>query len=94
MKTTSVTELKNTLSAHLKRVKAGESLLVTDRRKPVAILKSLESGQASERLSGLIAAGVVMPPARPLDAKRLLAMPRAKCRVPLSRAIHDDREGR
>ncbi len=46
MKTTSVSELKAHLSAQLRRVKAGEHLVVLEHRRPVAVL----SPYAEERL--------------------------------------------
>ena len=38
MKTATVSKLKASLSAYLRRVKAGEEILVTERRQPVAKL--------------------------------------------------------
>ena len=38
MQTTSITELKNSLSAYLRNVKAGEEVLITDRGRPIARL--------------------------------------------------------
>ena len=46
MKTTSVSELKAHLSAQLRRVKAGEHLVVLEHRRPVAVL----APYAEERL--------------------------------------------
>ena len=45
MKKASVSELKNSLSAYLRQVRAGESVLVTDRGRPVARLEPI-GGQA------------------------------------------------
>lgn len=94
MKTASVTDLKNNLSARLKEVVAGESLLVTDRRKPVAVLQSLSGSLGDNRLAGLIAAGLVRPAKERLDVKAFLRLKRAECDLPLSQAIDEDREGR
>lgn len=48
MKTTSVTLLKNNLSAQLKEVASGETILITDRRKPVASLQPLAHGNLKD----------------------------------------------
>lgn len=94
MKTASVTDLKNNLSAHLKEVIAGEPLLVTDRKKPVAIFQSLGSRFFSERLSGLVASGVVSAPGRKLDLKAFFREPKGTAVCSLSDAIAEDREAR
>jgi prevent-host-death family protein len=39
MDTATITEMKNGLSAYIDRVRAGESILVTDRGIPVAVLE-------------------------------------------------------
>jgi len=78
MKTASVSSLMNSLSAKLKGVMAGEPLLVTDHRKPVAVLQPLTGDLASERMAGLVARGLVNPSARALDVEALLALPKAK----------------
>jgi prevent-host-death family protein len=94
MKTVSVTDLKNSLSARMKLVMAGESLLVTDHRKPVAVLSPLAEGMEDERMAALVAAGLVSPPRRRLDVKALLKRPRGRTARSLSEAVMDDREGR
>ena len=39
MKTATITEVKNGLSGYIDRVKAGESILITDRGVPVAVIE-------------------------------------------------------
>jgi prevent-host-death family protein len=83
MKTVPVAELKASLSAYLRRVKAGEDVLVTERGRPIARLtpagtagwpSHLESMEAQ----GLITAGVGKLPSgfwrlpRPKDPKGLV----------------------
>jgi prevent-host-death family protein len=63
----SVTELRANLKAMLERVKAGETLTITERGKPVA---KLAPATADDRLADLIARGIVSPAKRP---KRPLA---------------------
>jgi prevent-host-death family protein len=55
----SVSELKARLSEHLRRVRAGEELLVTDRGQPVARLVPVWADEADDRLRALEAAGLV-----------------------------------
>ncbi len=94
MKQVSVTDLKNSLSARMKLVLAGESLLITDHRKPVAVLSPLAEGMHDEGMAALVAAGLVSPPRRRLDVKALLKLPRGRATRSLSAAVLDDREGR
>ena len=95
MKTASVSYLKNSLSACLKEVAAGESLLVTDRNKPVAILQPLHRTEdRSTELSRLAALGLVSPGNRKLAVAAFLKKPRGKSGIGLADAIIQDREGR
>jgi len=57
-----IAELRQNLSLYLRRVGAGETLVVTDRNRPVAVLGPAPS--ASTQLERLIAAGRVSPPTR------------------------------
>lgn len=92
MKTASVTHLKNNLSARLKEVSAGEAVMITDRRKPIAILQPLSAELQEDRLASLYHRGILRPPANQLDSKVFLKMPRGKSSRALSAAVHEDRE--
>jgi prevent-host-death family protein len=97
MKTASVSDLKNNLSARLKQVIAGEPLVITDHRKPVAVVYSLEQDLMDEHVRSLVAEGLVNPPRKTgkLDAKAFLALPKAECSASLTEAILEERrEGR
>ena len=64
MKKASITEAKNRLSALIDGLKAGASVLIVDRGRPVARLEPVTGTSASEqdgRLSRLIRDGVVRP---------------------------------
>ena len=61
-KTVGIAELRQNLSLYLRRVEAGERLLVTDRNRPVAELGPPPS--AGEALDRLIAEGRVTRPTR------------------------------
>ena len=94
MKTASVTHLKNTLSARLKEVVAGETVMITDRRKPIAILQPLSADQQEDRLATLYHQGILQPPSKQLDRKVFFKLPRGKCGRSLSAAIQEDRDER
>jgi prevent-host-death family protein len=61
-----VRELRQNLSVHLERIKAGEALTVTDRGHPVAMLVPLPA--ATNTLHRLIASGRATPPDGDLSA--------------------------
>ena len=53
MTTVAVRDLKNRLSAYLRKIKSGEQLVVTEPGKPIAIIKPTE-GLVDMRLDGMI----------------------------------------
>lgn len=63
MKTATISETKNGLSALLDRVRNGESILITDRSRPVAYLEPVvspgDAGPDAGRLARLERAGVI-----------------------------------
>ena len=73
-----IRELRADLSRWVKRVRAGEEIVVTDRGKPVARLLPMDGQRKIDRL---IAAGLVSPapkpwhgsPPRPVKAKGLVS---------------------
>jgi prevent-host-death family protein len=72
MKTASITEAKNGLSALIDRVRAGETILITDRGIPVARIEPVvRSDDPDGRLDRLVRAGIVRPPARRLPREIL-----------------------
>lgn len=68
MKTASITEAKNGLSALIDRVKAGESVVITDRGVPVAVLEpapgrvDLDERMARLERAGILRRGTGKPP--------------------------------
>lgn len=54
-----IRELKNQLSRYLKRVRAGERLVVTERGKPVAIISPPPVGELGRHIETLLRTGVV-----------------------------------
>jgi prevent-host-death family protein len=74
MKRATVTEAKNGLSALLDRVKAGETIVITDRGRPVARLAPATSPDDSDgRLARLERAGIVRRGSG--DVRKILEMP-------------------
>lgn len=72
MEKATVSKLKDNLSAYLRKVRAGHSVVIYDRDVPIARLERIESGgRGQDRLAALHAQGVVRPPSHPLDAKKL-----------------------
>src|SRR4051794_35560151 len=73
MKMATISEAKNGLSALIDRVRAGESVTITDRGRPVAILEPIGSSpDPSGRLERLQRAGLIRlaTSAPPLDLIR------------------------
>ena len=95
MQTASVSDLKNNLSARLKKVIAGEPLVITDHRKPIAVVYPLEQDLMDEHVRSLVAEGLVTPPKRKPNARAVLDLPKAECNARLTEAILEERaEGR
>ncbi len=59
METVGIRELKENLSGYLKRVKSGERIVVTDRKKEVALLVPFARKTEEEKILELIQRGVV-----------------------------------
>lgn len=95
MEKATISELKNSLSAYLKKVRAGQSILILDRNHPVARLERVVAGErGDERLDRLERAGLVRRPSTPLSLKELRA-PAPKPRRSVAQALVDERrEGR
>lgn len=60
MQTVNIAELKNNLSAYLKKVKNGVELIVKDRNRPVARLVPLSEGEDLDAEEAALVAGGLM----------------------------------
>jgi antitoxin (DNA-binding transcriptional repressor) of toxin-antitoxin stability system len=95
MEKATVSKLKDNLSAYLRKVRAGHSVVIYDRDVPIARLERIEStGSGSDRLALLRAQGLTRPPSRPLSPARLRsslanALPRD---ARLLEALREDRD--
>ena len=90
-----ISQLKNQLSAYLRKVAAGESVLILDRDRPVARLEPVAAmATIDEHLAKLIATGAVRPPKHRLPADFWSQpLPKAKRSV-LEALLEERREGR
>ena len=81
MKTATLTETKNNLSALIDQVKHGETILILDRGRPVARIESAVQGpvDAEGRLARLERQGVVRRATAPMP-RELLKQPPPKTR--------------
>ena len=59
MEKASISDLKNKLSAYLKKVVAGNPVMVLDRDRPIAILERVKPDDADDRLMRLERAGLL-----------------------------------
>jgi prevent-host-death family protein len=66
MRRIAISDLKAKLSEEIRRVKAGESIEVTDRGRAVARLVPLPERDDEEDLAALVRVGLVRAPAGPL----------------------------
>ena len=97
MKTATITEAKNGLSALIDQVRAGESILILDRGLPVARLEPVAAHPApTGRLRRLERAGAIRvgsaPP--PLDLLRAPAAPLAPGASAVQVLLEERRSGR
>jgi len=87
-----VRELKNRLTYYLRRARKGEEVIVTERGRPIAILKSLQEvdrvATLETRLARLAALGIVTLPTRKRFGR---ARPARIVGSSVSRAILEDR---
>jgi len=82
-------ELKNRLSAYLRRVKAGETVIITERGNPVGQILPIQA-DLSSRLKKLVEAGVVVWNGQSVPPYQPKAMNRGK--QLLSDLVAEDRE--
>lgn len=96
MKTVGVRELKNRLSEYLRQVRAGESVLVTDRGEVVAELappgESVSSGDLPAAILALARRGVITL-GSPSDATLYPALPRRRRRKVTAAQLLDEARG-
>lgn len=95
MEKASVSKLKNNLSAYLRKVRAGQPVVIYDRDVPIARIERIETkSRVSDGLALLHAQGAVRPPLRPASAAALREMLSDPLRraVKLAEAVAEDRQ--
>lgn len=88
-----VRQLKNRLTRYLRLVDQGQTLLVTNRNRTVAVVKKPDLNSAStpeEKLAALVAEGKLLPAPHPAPFKPF--KPVAVKGKPVSRTIIEDRQ--
>ncbi len=94
MEKVSISRLKDQLSAYLKKVEAGQTVVVTDRNKPVARLEPIAAAsRESNRVAMLVQQGLVaMPTAQPLSIEEIRKRRPAAPGARLLEALLEERE--
>ena len=94
MTTASISETKARLSALLDLVRAGETVTITDRGKPVAQIVPTVRGSTGDdeaRLARLERAGLIRRPRKKLDVEAFLARPKVTSRESVLEALLEER---
>jgi prevent-host-death family protein len=94
MTTASISETKAKLSALLDLVRAGETVTITDRGKPVArIVPAVgsDAGDDEARLARLERAGLIRRPTQKLDVEAFLVRPKIQSRESVLEALLEER---
>ncbi|WP_424312314.1 type II toxin-antitoxin system Phd/YefM family antitoxin [Haloferula sp.] len=93
METSNIATAKSQFSRLIDLVKQGQTVLITERNKPVAMLQPLV-GSSNASLDALFASGLLAPPGKALDLAKFLSAPRASLapESSLTRAIIEERE--
>ena len=92
MKTASITEAKNGLSALIDRVRAGDSVLITDRGVPVARLEPMaQYPDPDGRIARLERAGIVRRGTGPVSLEELGPPPKMPDGVSLVETVLEER---
>src|SRR5882672_6061347 len=98
MRPVQIAELKNHLSAYLRKVRAGEEVIICDRKAPIAKIVPLSASDFDLEEQALIAEGLLLPPKKRFDPDAFFAIGRGLRRRPgtaaaIDRAMAAEREG-
>ena len=94
MTVSSISETKRAFSALLDRVRAGETVTITDRGVPVAQIVPLNGASDAgweALMQQLARSGIVRLPKQKLDVEAFLAMPKARFRESVLEALLEER---
>ena len=76
MASVQIADLKNNLSAYLRKVRTGEEVIICDRKSPIAKIVPLRTGDFDLEEQDLIAKGLMLPAQKPFDADAFFAIGR------------------
>jgi prevent-host-death family protein len=98
MASVQIADLKNNLSAYLRKVRTGEEVIICDRKSPIAKIVPLRADDFDLEEQELIAKGLMLPAQRPFDSDAFFAIGKGIRRRPgteaaIDRAIAAEREG-
>ena len=95
MKKVSISEAKNGLSALIDQVKAGKSIVILDRGRPVARLEPV-ANRGDQRIAQLVRDGIVRPPLKPFPYRLIATAPPAGSgkKTLLDALLEERRQGR
>jgi antitoxin (DNA-binding transcriptional repressor) of toxin-antitoxin stability system len=91
MEKATISQIKDRLSAYLRKVRAGQTILILDRDRPVARLERVgEDAPTDDRLTRLEQAGLLRRATRRLSVERLRA-PALRTESSLLQALLEER---
>ena len=97
MASATISDVKNRLSAYLRQVRAGETVVIMDRKKPIAVLAPFPPEASRDgRLEQLLAAGVLSREADPALTERGAPVPPIEVAEPealLDALLEERRQG-
>ena len=76
MASVQIADLKNNLSAYLRKVRTGEEVIICDRKSPIAKIVPLGTSDLDLEERELIAKGILRLPKKPFDADAFFAIGR------------------
>jgi len=94
MERVTIGKLRNQFSAYLRKVRAGETVIVCDRDTPVARLTPISETDDEQALAQLAAKGVLRPPAEPWRPDRLACDPPESQKSIVQTLLEEREEGR
>jgi prevent-host-death family protein len=90
-----ISQLKNRLSAYIRKARAGHTILIFDRDEPVARLEGIrQDDRAGDRVTRLERAGLARRPSAPVPIKALRATAARPKRSVVQALIDERRESR
>ena len=95
MEKVTISQLKNQLSAFLRKVRAGKTIVIFDRHEPIARIERIKDElHPDERLSSLVKAGLVRGASRRVPIKSLQKKAPSTKRSVVQALLEERRTGR